>query len=84
MSQPQFGEPVEYETGEGETKQSHFSFCENPGFDVSDDDWYRNLKLTNSRMRFPNSPEVTQYRNSTSYRQSCFVRNSNGLVYKVK
>jgi len=80
----QFAEPIEYETRTGEPATSDFSFCEQPGFDVSDEDWYRNLKLNNVRRRFPNSPGVTQYRNSTSYRSPCFVRNSRGLVYKVK
>lgn len=75
-----YDEPV-FDTGINHIKSNGF-YQSCPVFKVSNDEFYKNLKLNRQRMRFGNGSPVQQYMQSTKYGKSFYITDKDKLYLK--
>lgn len=55
-----------------------------PVFDVSKDEFYRNMKIDRKRLRFSSGTKVQQYHSKTKYNMPFYIRNKDdGFMRKI-
>lgn len=56
-----------------------------PVFDVSSDEFYKNMKQDRKRLRFKSGTPAADYHRNSKYRRPFYVRNKeDGYMFKVK
>jgi hypothetical protein len=56
-----------------------------PVFDVSKDEFFRNMKQDRRRLRFKSGSTAQKYHSNTRYRRPFWIRNKeDGYTYKIK